>query len=94
MANDIAARQWLLDTASATPLYTSTIFVEQFEFVGFVNDTDTCVLKDQTGRIVWQGNGSADLSPVRSGKIGAVNGLILSTLDNAGAGARVIVYTR
>lgn len=88
MPNDLSSRQWRLDTAqpfSAGPssiLWHSSLFIKNAEFSNYASPTDKCVLKDRTGRTVWQATGSADKDPVRLGDIGWVNGLVLDTLDS------------
>ena len=63
MPNDLSSRQWRLDTAtpfSAGPsaiLWQSNLFIKQVEFSGYAAESDTCVLKDRTGRVVWSANG-------------------------------------
>lgn len=82
MANQIGPNPWMLDTASATPVFTGYMDVVQFEFSGYALDTDSFEIKDANGKSVWKGNGEADLSPVRSGKIGWIKGLALTTLSS------------
>lgn len=95
MANNQTTNPWVLDTAGSTDLWPNgMVFVEQFEFYNYVLDADTCVLTDRNGVTVWVGNGADDLETIRSGKIGPVNGLKLTTLDNAAGGSRVAVYIR
>lgn len=98
MANDLSGRQWFFDTASGSAVWNHNIKVKQIEFLDYIADTDTCVITDKNGKLVWKGNGAADLSTVRSGTIGWVNGLIVSKIDNAtgngvnAPGSKVLVY--
>jgi hypothetical protein len=88
MANDIASRQWRLDTPvpySAGPssiIWNTNIFVRNIEFTGYTTQASQCVVKDSNGRIVWQGTGSTTLAPVRTGELGWIKGLVLDTLTN------------
>jgi len=87
MANVITGRQWKIDTAGT--IWVGNAKIEQIEFTNYAADTDVFVVTDIAGRIVWEGNGAADLSPVRSGKIGWVDGLKVTTLTT---GAILLVY--
>jgi len=88
MANDLSARQWLLDTAGSTLLWPFEVKIIQIEFESYAADTDTCTVTDRNGKLVWQGNGSSDLQTVRSGRIGWVEGLKLTALTSG----KVLVY--
>jgi hypothetical protein len=88
MANDLASRQWRLDTPTpfstgpSSILWQSNVFVENIDFTGYAAQTDQCIIKDRTGRTVWSGTGSTTLAPIRTGRIGWVNGLVLDTLSS------------
>lgn len=87
MPNDLASRQWRLDTARpygqpGAILWTSNIFVKQIEFSGYGAQTDTCILKDRNGRTVWSATGSSTLAPIRLGDIGWIDGIVLDTLSS------------
>jgi hypothetical protein len=89
MANDLSARQWRLDTplAFGNPgaiLWRGNIYVKQIEFSNYAAQGNAAILKDQNGKTVWSATGEADLSPVRVGDIGWVNGLVLDTLQGGG----------
>jgi hypothetical protein len=91
--NNIGPRQWRLDTPIAfgqpnAVIANWNIKVNHFQFSGYAAQGNRAILKDQNGNIIETFTGAADLSEVRSAKIGVVNGLILDTLD---AGA-VYVY--
>lgn len=101
MANDITSNPWTLDTPDGVLLGADPVTglggmtrvkVEHFEFIDYVADGDTCRLVDRNGKVVWEGNGADDLKPVESHRIGWVNGLALTVLDNAAAGSKVRVY--
>lgn len=94
MANDISGRQWLLDTPLAfgnagSVLWKGNVKVAHFEFSKYAAQGNKAIIKDQNGKVVWSVTGSADLSEIRSSKVGWVNGLCLDTLDSG----VVIVYT-
>lgn len=85
MANDLSARQWRLDTPlafgnAAAVLWRANIYVKQIEFSNYAAPGNQAILKDQNGKIIWSATGAADLSPIRVGDIGWVNGLVLDTL--------------
>ncbi len=82
MANDLKTRPFTLDTAGTTVLFPGEIHIFHFEFVDYTADAHTCVVKDRNGKVVWSGNGAADLQPIRSGNVGWISGLVLSTLDS------------
>ena len=95
MANDLASRQWRLDTPTAfglpgAILWESNIRMVQAEFSGYTSQSDQCILKDKNGRTVWGATGSTGLQPVRLGDIGWVDGLCLDTLTSG----LCIVYIR
>lgn len=81
MANDLSSRQWRLDTPSpGTVLWRGNIYIKQVEFSNYAAQGNQAILKDANGKTVWSATGEGDLSPVRLGDIGWVNGLILDTL--------------
>jgi len=95
MPNDVGSRQWRLDTPIAfgqpgALLWQGNACIEHFEFSGYTSQGQLAIIKDSTGRIVWQASGAADLEEVRSGKIGWVNGVVLDTLQDG----LVIAYIR
>lgn len=94
--NDLSSRQWRLDTP--TPfgtagflLWPGNVFVKQAEFEDYAAQGNTAILKDRNGKIVWQPTGAGDLSPVRLGDIGWVEGLGLDTLTGGGM---VVLYIK
>ncbi len=92
MANDIAGRPWVLDTATpGVPIWRSWMTIDHFEYVGYAAQGNICLIRDQNGRVVWEGLGASDLSEVRSGKVEHVNGLIPDTIEGGGI---CIVYVR
>lgn len=88
MANVLTANPWVVDTASATAVFSSEIKVRHMEFVAYAAATDKVIVTDKNGILVWQGDGNADLESERSGNIGWVNGLIVSTLTSG----KLLVY--
>lgn len=95
MANDISGRQWRLDTPVAFGLpnalvWPSNVFVLQMEFMNYAAQGNPAILKDRNGKTVWSPTGAADLSPVRLGAIGWVNGMVLDTLPSG----LVVVYIK
>jgi hypothetical protein len=87
MANDVSSRQWKLDTPVAfgvagAVIWTGNIFVKNIEFSKYAVQGAKAIDKDQNGKIVWSATGAADLSPIRLGDIGWVNGMVLDTLDS------------
>lgn len=90
MANQMAELPWAIDTPSASLLFSTMVFVEHFEFVGYALDTDSVIVQNKNGQVVWQNNGAADLRNVISAKIGDVNGLKVTTLTSG----KLLVYFR
>lgn len=87
MAVDVSGNPWTVNAvdASATPIWKGEVFIDNIEFMLYAFDTDVCVITDLAGRVVWNGNGAADLETVRSGKIGWVHGgLIVSSITTSG----------
>lgn len=81
MANALAGNPAVIDTAGAAVLFQTNLQIIQFEFIDYALDTDQVTVQDRFGRLLWRANGAADLSPVRSGKIGYVTGLAVPTLS-------------
>lgn len=88
MANQLAANPWEINDAGATVLFAHHIPIDHFELVGYTAETDTVTVTDKNGKTVWLGNGWTDLSPVSSGRIGTINGLIVS----AKTSGKLLVY--
>lgn len=89
MANQLAQNPWVLDEVGV--LTALPMKLAQIELVDYTADADFAILKNNEGKVVAILNGSADLSTVRTGKIGWVHGLTLDTLSLAGSG-NVLVY--
>jgi hypothetical protein len=84
VANDLTSNPWVVDTASATVIFKHNIKVRHMEYSLYGAQPNQCIVKDQTGKVVWSATGAADLSEVRSGNIGWINGLAVPTLDGGG----------
>jgi hypothetical protein len=97
MPNVLGSRQWRLDTPIAfgqpnAVIWSANIDVEQIEWSGFAA-SGNLIIKDQTGRIVWDALISGTdtiLAPVRLSKVGWVNGMVLDTLT----GGIITVYIK
>jgi hypothetical protein len=89
MANILTANPWVVDTASATPIFTTYAKIRHMEFADYSTDTDSVLVTDKNGVRIFSQNGAADLQNVRSGNIGWANGVVVSQLT---AGARVYIY--
>jgi hypothetical protein len=90
MANEITGNPWTLDTTGLGLVWQGNIRVDHFEMIDYTADADVVVLKDQAGRVVWEGNGAVDLRPVKSGSIGWVyGGLVFASSSNAATRVRV-----
>lgn len=82
MANSITGRQWFVDTPGPDLIWTGNIKIVDIEFTQYAADGDNFVILDNNGRVVWEGNGNADLSPVRSGRVGWADGLRVTVLTD------------
>jgi hypothetical protein len=88
MANILTANPWVVDTASATPIFKTYAKLRHIEFNSYAVDADNCVVTDQNGVTIWVGNGNAALEAERSGNIGWVNGVIVPTLT----AGKILIY--
>lgn len=89
MANDLSGRQWHLDTPIAfgtagALLWPANAKIAHFEFAGYGAQGNLVILKDRNGKIIWQASGAADLSEVKSQKVGWINGLVADTIQGNG----------
>lgn len=82
MSNQLAAKPWVVDTASATAITTQYLKICEIEWVGYDAASHTVVVTDKNGNEVWRALGNSDKTPVISRVIGWVEGLIVSTLDS------------
>lgn len=91
MANDVSTNPIILDTpGSASALaWKGNLKIENIELQGYAADTDTAVVKNAAGKVIATLNGAVDLQPVRTGKIGWVQGGLY--LDSLVAG-KVVIY--
>lgn len=80
MANDLAGRPWVLDTAGSGVLWKGWIKIKNMEFADYTADTDTASITDQNGRSIVDFNGKADLSSVFSLELGWVQGINLTSI--------------
>lgn len=92
MANDFARNPWVIDTPFAVApspiIELSSVPIDHFEFLGYQVDTDSVVVNDNTGGLLWADNGAADLRNVRSGTIGPSRGVLVPTLT----AGKLLVY--
>lgn len=84
MAINRTGRVWTVPAADVGVVFDGMVKVSSFTFTGYTAETDTCVVKDRTGRVLWQANGAADLSPVTSGFAVPiwVEGITADTIDS------------
>ena len=86
MANDIKARPWFIDTASATPIWPYQCFIKFIEVVDgvtlVVQGASMATITDQTGRSIIQPNGQTGVAgEVQTYNLeNWFNGLIVSAL--------------
>lgn len=91
MANVLTGRQLKIDTPSAAVIFQGELNIREIEFTQYSADADEFSITDRNGRIVWEGNGKSDLSPIRSGSVGWTEGLIVPTLT---AGSELLIYLK
>jgi hypothetical protein len=90
MANRIAGRPWVLDTATpGVAIWPSWAKIVNIIYTGYAVQGNLAILNDKNGALVWQGDGRNDLSDVVAFRIGWVQGLIPQQIDGGG---KVIVY--
>lgn len=82
MANQVTTNPFAIDTAAGTTIYATRLKVLHFEFVEYSGPSDTVVVTNVQGNTVWSAKGNSDQTPVKSFKIGWINGLIVPTLDS------------
>lgn len=75
MANQTKSNPWIIDTTSASVIYSPPFHGVQFEFIEYTQDTDDVEIWDRNGNIIAYLNGASDLRTVRSGKISWVEGI-------------------
>lgn len=77
MAIDVTTNPWTIaaaDVVAAQTVWKGNVHILNIEMEGYAADTDTCVILNLAGQVIWQGNGAADLQTLRSGHIGNVIG--------------------
>jgi hypothetical protein len=83
MAINKTGRVWTVPAADVGVVLDGMTKVNFFSFAGYTAETDDCVVKDRTGRVIWSANGATDLSPVNSERgIGWVEGITADTIDS------------
>lgn len=78
MANRLGSIPWVIDTAGL--VVSGHVKLSTIRWSGYAADTDTFVLNDVNGRVVCQGNGASDLSPVEFNIYAWVQGLNLASI--------------
>lgn len=98
MAAQLINNPWSFVAAdsSATPASINRFCVVQVEYVGYASATDAAEVQDQLGNTIAFLQGKADLSTVRTGRIGWVNGILVPantflSVQNAPTG-KVLIY--
>ena len=75
MPFDITTNPWTIaaaDVVTDQVIWKGNVHILQIEMQGYALDTDVCTIKNLAGKIIWQGNGAADLQTVRSGHLGNI----------------------
>lgn len=85
MANQLATNPWLIDTPSASALYTHLLHNCQFEYIGYSSASSFVEVQDQNEHVIARLKGAADLQTVRSGKVGWVEGMLVPITASDGA---------
>lgn len=86
MSNALTGNVWKVDTASATPIFTSWQGIRKLEWIAATTAGHTCTVKDQNGNILFtrQSQGAnqnwVETYPERFGK--QFDGLAVVTLDS------------
>lgn len=88
MANQLTTSPFVIDTAGATILTKLALYVKKFEFTAYNTISDTVIVKDRSGNIVWQARGKSDFSPITQDLANNINGLQVSQLDSG----KLLVY--
>ena len=87
-SNDISTNPMILQVASATVLWPTKLKVSHFEFSNYSAQSSAAIIQGADGKVKWSATGDSGLEPVSSHKVGWINGLVLSTLDDG----QVAVY--
>lgn len=91
MANVLGTRTWVLDTASATPIWTSPIRIKIVEYFKPTNIGDTFTLQDGSGHEILVGVAEVALQSQLFNLDNWYNGLALTALT---AGGLVKIHIR
>jgi len=76
MANQLASNPLMLDGSSLNTVLIKTMMdIEHFEWAGYSGTSDSVVLADKIGNVVWRATAASDKEEVRSGKVNSINGL-------------------
>ena len=97
MANQLSELPWVLDTVSASVLFSGMTKISHIAYVGYTDPSHQAEVQDGEGNLVALLKGSADLLSVTSyAKVGWIKGLKLpTTLSSGGANlpsGKVVVY--
>ncbi len=96
MANYLGANPWVVDTPTPLVLYPGTMHNAQIEYVDYTDANHIAEIQDRDGRLLARLKGSADLTTVRTGKIGWVYGLKVPVQDSHGVNnllsGKIIIY--
>lgn len=82
MPNSLTTNPWVLDTPSATILYSHEIASAHFEWSNYAGQADQVEVQDSFGKIVWSTTGRADGSLVQSFTPEWIHGLALTKLTS------------
>jgi hypothetical protein len=81
MANDISANPWKIDTASATPVYSFPVKIENIIWANEAAAA-TLLIQDINGKDIIRATATTGISEQSFGKIGWVRGLVVPTLSS------------
>ncbi len=82
--NNLSQNPLYIDTPSSTPIVTTKYKIRHIEFVGFSGSSDSCIVQNSFGHIVAElaGATAGGDGAVRTGNIGWVDGLAVTTLTS------------
>jgi hypothetical protein len=85
MANDLSSDVWVLDTASADPVYEHNVKIKTIIWEGPASQGDQLILKTLNGQYILNATCEADAQAqiYRLGKW--YNGIIVDTIDSGAA---------
>ncbi len=88
MGNNLTGNPLVIDSANAANVVTGQFRIYSIEWHNYANNAAQAIVTDGLARELFNSYGKADLTPIKGGAEGWVNGIAVPTLTNG----KLLIY--